>query len=224
MNGDEIVKRAFDNLYGFSSRQDYEIQSSGGLATRSRIARRAGNLDGLLARSLSEPRGNGLLIIEDPEHVYKTRAYIASFRRDLPITWNRDDSLPGTDLWYEDFLPKRAKDWAAQTVQETLRNGRKSWLVRLEPKGVPSAYERADYWFDQELPIAPAAEFYRDNHKVRSLEVDPNDVKETDGYFVPTRLTFRGKFETTVTISNIKVRQYDDKFFTIANLRKENRP
>lgn len=224
MDADQIVSRAFDNMYGFSSRQDFEIESTGGLATRSRIARKAGVLDKMLGRSLAPWRGNGFLMIEDPEHVYETRVYIEDLKRDRPFTWQRHESLPGTDLWYEDFLPKRAKDWRAQGMREVERAGRKSWLVRLEPNGVPSAYEWADYRFDQERPIVVAAEFYRDGEKVRSLDVDREGIVEREGHFIPTRMTFQGRSKTTVRISNIDLRDYDDHFFTIANLRNKNRP
>jgi len=220
----EIVSRAFDNLYGFSSLQEVEMQSTGGLPARSRIARQAGDLDKILGRSLPPASANGLLMIESPEHVYTTRVYIASLDRDRPFPWERHQSMPETDLWYEDFLPKRAKDWQATAMQEVERAGRKAWLIQLEPSGIPSAYERADYWFDQETPIVLAADFYREGEKVRTLEVDQDGVEEIEGHFLPMRSTFRGTSDTTLTVSNVEIREYEDSMFTVANLRRKNRP
>jgi hypothetical protein len=220
----EIVARAFDNLYGYSSVQQIAIQSDGGLAVRSKIAHRAGELHALLGRSISPARGNGLLIVEGPEHAYTTRVYIAAFRTERGYAWERTDPVPSTDLWFEDFLPKRARDWNASSLEEGVHEGRDAWRVRLEPNGVPSAYERADYWLDQELPVALAADFYRGGEKVRTLTVDPDRVEHVDEHFVPTRLVFRGATETTVEISDVEIRELKDSLFRTNALRRENLP
>jgi hypothetical protein len=224
MDADEIVSRAFGNLYGFSSCQDYEIQSKGGLPVRSRIAHRAGDLDRFLGRLHSDPRGDGMLVVEMPGHVYQARVYTEKTKRDRPFQFERHHSLFGTSLWWEDFLPKRAKDWTAQLVQEGEHGGRKAWQVRLEPNGLPSAYAWARCWFEQARPIVLEAEFYRDDVKVRTMKIDPNDVDEKEGHFIPTQLTFYGSTETTVEISNIDIKEYDEHFFGTQNLRNKNRP
>ena len=110
-------------------------------------------------------------------------------------------------------------------MEEVEKAGRETWRIRLDPDGVPSAYQWVEYWFDQERPVVVAADFYRDGNKVRSLLVDQESVEEIDGRFVPTRMTFRGeRTETSVQVSDVQIREYDDKFFSTLNLRKTNRP
>jgi hypothetical protein len=220
-----IVSRAFANLYGFSSLQVIEIRSTGGIPMTSRVARQAGALDKVLSRSQKPYRGSGMLIIEGPEHVYHSWLYNKKERREDPFRWHRNENMVGTDLWYEDTLPKRAKDWEAGDAQKVDLDSRRSWRVRITPRSVPSAYEFADVWFDQEKPIILAASFHLSGKVVRTLEVEPALVKEVKGHFVPTRLTFRrGNSETVVTVSKIEIRRFEDSLFTTEDLRNEGKP
>ena len=53
------------------------------------------------------------------------------------------------------------------------------------------------------------AEFYRQGKQLKVMEVDASRIVEIDGYFVPSRMTFRGaaKSVTVVEISEIDMRE-----------------
>ena len=81
----------------------------------------------------------------------------------------------------------------------------------LTPVAFPSGYAKIVGWFDQELPIVVHFEFYlqgRGDERFKVVDMDPAQIVEKDGYFIPTHLKFTGAqgTETVVYISKIDIR------------------
>jgi hypothetical protein len=223
----EIVANAFSNLYGFSSIQEIEVQSEGGHAIQARVARSAGDLDKILIRLIApnDWRGSGVLMIETAPYAYDTRSYDSGSRRIRKVPWQRDEPMPRTDLWYEDFLPKRAADWNVGVLSEDNDRGRSCWRITITPAAAVSAYDRADLWCDREHPVILRAEFHRNGAKVRTMAIDPESIVESKGYLVPKRTTFEGNAKTVVSLGDPDIRdELPAKFFTTTALERENRP
>ncbi len=133
----------------------------------------------------------------------------------------RHDAFFGTNVAFEDLEAKRASQWRARLLREEPVHDRTAWVLELEPQGVPSGYDRIVAWFDLELPVMLRAEFYRQGKQLKVMEVDASRIVEIDGYFVPSRMTFRGaaKSVTVVEISEIDMREeLPDELFSSAAL------
>jgi hypothetical protein len=220
MSAEEIVDRAFHNLYGFSSVYAVEISSPGGIPIRAIGARQAGPLDKLLTRFSDR---NGLLQIETAPYEYQTRVYVAALRKDRSYRWNPMDRVPGTGLVNEDLVPRRAGHWSAQLVEEGSFAGRSASLIEIRPRKAKFAYERALVWFDHQLPIILQSDFHGKRGAVQRATVDPALVVQVAGHYLPSQVVFSPR-TTVVRVSQVQIGPQDDALFTVRALRKETLP
>ena len=211
---DEIVQRAFTNLYGFSSVQQVEVRAQledGDEYHRTAQLIRSGSASGpnrILARFTSPPdlRGLGVLLKERPDFTYDAFMYQPILGRVRRISVaQRHDAFFGTDIAFEDLEAKRPENWTSRLLREEEFQERPTWVVEMTPRDFPSGYERIVAWFDVATPLMLRADFYRNGKVLKSLVVDPARVQKIDGYTVPQRLIFRGSKGTTTTVDLLEI-------------------
>ncbi len=225
-NPQAIVARVFENLYGFTSVQRVEIRARRGDGReylRSVQVARRGASDGLnrmLVRFLGpgDLRGIGLLLLERFDFSYDAFLYQPAHARVRRVSVaQRSDAFFGTDLFFEDLEGKRPAQWRARLLRAEAVGGRPALVIELQPRGIPSGYDRVVGWFDRELPVMLRAEFYRDGRLLKDLEIDPVRILRVGGYYVPGLMTFRRTdgSVTTVEIPEIELRgTLPDELFT----------
>lgn len=227
-----LVGRAFANLYGFSSVQQVRVlatQSGGREFVRTVQVVRRGVDEGLnrmLVRFTAPPelRGLGVLLLERDDYAYDAFLYQPALDRVRRITVaQRGDRFFGTDVYFEDLEARRAAQWKVKFLRDDSVSGRPARVIELVPDGVPSAYQRIVAWFDLELPVMLRAEFYRGGQRLKEFVIDPEQVVEVSGYFVPTYWTFRSDGEdsqTVLELSGVEVREkLPDRLFTRSALQ-----
>ena len=227
----QVVARTFANLYGFHSVQRLEVRArdrDGRDFRRTCQVVRRGVADSELNRSLvrltspEDVRGMGLLMIERPDYSYDAFLYQPAFRRVRRITVaQRQQTFFGTDIALEDLEAKRPSQWPARFLRAEAVGERSAWVLELVPRDVETEYERVVGWFDRALPILLRAEFYRDGERLKTFEIDPERVREIDGYHVPLVQRFRGErgSVTEIETSSIEMRdEVPDKIFTATAL------
>ncbi len=230
-----IVAEACTNLYGFSSIQQVEVSAGsahGESFTRSAQVIRVGAVEGLNRmlvrfRDPMDLRGVGILLRERDNFHYDAFMYQPTLKKVRRVSvYQRHDQFFGTDLSFEDLEGKRASQWSARLLHSEVRLGRDTWVIELTPLGFPSGYEKIVGWFDKEIPVAVHFEYFLKGngeaiHKV--VDLDPGQVMETDGYFIPTHLKFTGArgTETVVRISNVEIRDsFPPNLFSPSSLER----
>jgi len=227
---DEIVERAFLNLYGFSSVQQVKVRAKlkdGDEYLRTAQLIRSGSTQGpnrILARFTAPPdlRGLGVLLKERPDFTYDAFLYQPILGRVRRITVaQRHDAFFGTDIAFEDLEAKRPENWTSRLLREEEYQERPAWVVEMVPRDFPSGYERIVAWFDVATPLMLRADFYRNGEVFKSLVVDTARVEKIGGYIVPQRLTFHGAGGTTTTVDILEVEVRDEipaERFTLTGL------
>jgi len=212
-----VVRRAFENLYGYNAVQRVEIRSRDAdgedFVRRVQVVRRGAGagLNRMLLRFLGPGRlrGIGLLLLERPDGSYDAFLYQPAYRRVRRVSLaQRGDAFFGTDLTFEDLEAKRADQWRVRALRRESLAGRETFVIELRPGEARSAYDRVVAWFDRELPVMLRAEFYRSGGRAKVMEVDPGHITRVDGHFVPSRLTFHGGGDssTVVVIPEVELR------------------
>ncbi len=195
---EQTVRRAFDNLYGFSSIQDvtFTAHTSDQEFQRSaQVIRQSASvgLNRMLVRFgyPQEMRDLGILLRERPTFEYDVFVYQPSLKKVRRVSlYQRGDRFFGTDLAFEDLEGKRAPQWKPRFLREDSLDGRPALVVELTPNGFPSAYARLIAWFDRELPTISRIEFYKGPELLKTARIPTENVIEKDGFYIPTRMEF----------------------------------
>ncbi len=217
----EVIEAAFNNLYGFNSVQQVEISAGsaeGRKFTRSAQVIRvgaAGGLNRMLVRfsGPADLRGVGILLLERENFQYDAFMYQPIVNKVRRVSlYQRNDKFFGTDLSFEDLEGKRPSQWSARLLRSDRKYDRMTWVIEMKPIGFPSGYERIIGWFDQQVPVVVHFEYFlngQESQRHKIVDLDPAQVVEKGGYFIPTHLKFSGSrgSETVVRISQIEIRE-----------------
>ena len=163
-------------------------------------------------------RGIGLLILEEDQATPGLHMYLPELRSVRRITGNMlNGSLLGSDFNYEDFLYFYGLSGTSKTIKKenAVVAGRDVYVSDLIPQDENSNYTRIRSFIDQQWCVPLLVEFYRpnsgnggDQNSARSeglnlqktLTIDPDYVKEVDGYHIPHRFEMHDHRDDTTAL------------------------
>ena len=230
-----VLRRAFDNRYGVDTRFSIElvVRNDAGEALRRSLVVATKRIDGRLhslGRFTYPPdlRGTTVLNIERGDRSDDHFLYLRSLGRIRRVgTSQRSDSFMGTDLTYEDFDRRRAKDYRVVSARTERLAGEEVRVVTALPRleagyGLEAGYDRAEFW------IAVADEVILETRTFKHGSAEPIRVVRTPragivrlgGHDLPTRMHVENPARgtrTDVRIEDLVVDpDLDDALFTSA--------
>jgi hypothetical protein len=238
LSADAIYQRVLDNRFDASA-QDIDI-ISGDRAGRSQsieikmLWRRypeatAEEGDGVLSRTLVryfEPfdlRNTGYLIINKADLPNDQFVYLESMRRVRRISL-RSESVIGTDLSVEDIIPKEMDEASYERMQDEDVDGTPCYVIDATPTPeAESGYSKLRLYIEGEH-FVPLKTRYWDQLgiEVKELKVDPTNVREIEGVWIPLVSRMRHLVDESFTQLNLtRITPNPDlpkKFFTVRQL------
>ena len=175
-------------------------------------------------------RETALMIFENHDRSDDVWAYIPEFRKPRRVNASaKGDAFYGTDLTYEDL---EHHDWARYDVKQlpdASHAGRDCSVIKaIAPPS--SAYASAVAFIEKERTALVRVDFYKRGSStvVKTLEVNPDEITESEGVLLPARMLMRlaGRDGSTeVRFEKIVVEpEIPDEAFSLGKLEAHVKP
>lgn len=227
----QLVDRAFNNLYGEDYVQTLVLSTRGvgerEMRRRLQITRKQSVRPGkALLRFMApyEVKGTSILIVENEGRSDDLFVYLPAVRLTKHLTTaQRADAFFGTDLIYEDIEPKSASDYKLGSGRWDKVKGLD--CVKIEMQALPdfgSSYDWTVSCIEPERGVILQTEFYRGGALVKTLSVDPAEIRAVGSTYVAFSMNVRNherRTETTVVTESYEPRPaIPDRLFSMWNL------
>jgi len=224
---EEVLTSAFANRYEFDSTQIIDVLVRSGEETpgKKRLAVATKRIEGRL-HSLGrfiEPeylRGTTILSIENSDRNSDHFVYIRGLQKIRRITAaQRQDSLMGTDLVYEDIERRRVSDYRLEEGGMATVGGESAFVVLAVPR-LKSAYERVEFLVaTSDSSLLETRYFKRAADTPYKVAVAPRkSTTNVGGHAIPTYVKIENSVQGTTTevwIHELRVNpELDDSLFS----------
>lgn len=215
-NAQELLERAFRNLYSDDYVQIIEIQTSTGnsksVTRTAQIVRRQSERPSRALIRFTDPydvRRVSVLMIEResaPDDIFVYLPAIGITRRLVGV--RREDEFFGSALSYEDIEPKYANEYIATWAVPLAVGGTCLELDIRARARIVSGYDRMRSCVDPDSGVIHWTEFFNGGERVKTLTSDLQSVRRVGERSIPFVLRVaaaRPRSETVVTIQSYEV-------------------
>ena len=209
--GPEILRGAFDNLYGYDLQMVLvlELRSEGGETStrKTEVARK--QIEGLthsFGHFLEPPwmRGTRMLLVDNTDRSDDVFLFLPENDRIRRLnSVQRQDYFLGSDFWYEDLERRNVEDYRVTATSSDVHEGRDVHVVDAEPVHETTAYARVRFVVDRENLVMRRILFYRKGsvNPLREILFDRASILEEAGFRIPTRLIVTNHLRRTTTVA-----------------------
>lgn len=209
--GQEILRDAFDNLYGYDLQMVLvlELHSEAGETSirKTEVARKEiGGLTHSFGHFLEPPwmRGTRMLLIDNPDRSDDVFLFLPESKRVRRLnSVQRQDYFLGSDFWYEDLERRNVEDYRVVALASDVDEGRSVHIVDAEPVHGATTYARVRFVVGASDMVMSRIFFYRKGsaNPLREISFDRGSIVEEAGFLIPTRLIVTNHLRGTTTIA-----------------------
>ncbi|MGH0032689.1 MAG: outer membrane lipoprotein-sorting protein [Myxococcota bacterium] len=137
-------------------------------------------------------RHAGYLVIQNHARANDQFVYFPARRQTVRVNL-RGEAVFGTDFSFEDVIPRELEDATYRRQDDTERSGLPVYVVEAVPtEQFDSEYSKFLFYVDPATFVPLWTRYWdRSAVEIKQLSVDPADVEQVAGVYVPMKLTMR---------------------------------